>query len=194
MRQLYLLILISSLSHLAFAEQLPDKLPLCASCHNLNGISKDPSWPNLAHQSQQYMTKQLKDYKSGTRTSAIMQTYAKLLSDKDIEALSHYYSKQPLPKCIDTKPNAKGQTLYKLGNYKQGIPACSACHGPKGLGNDPAKYPLIAFQHSTYLLQQLQAFKHKARQNDSAGVMQQISKRLSEQDMKDVVEYIESLN
>lgn len=195
MRQLYFLILIPSLCGLAFAQQLPEKLPLCASCHNLNGISKNPSWPNLAHQSPKYMAQQLKDYQSGKRVSAIMQTYAKLLADKDIDALSKYYANQALPKNITiSKPsNSKGLALYKLGNYKKGIPACSACHGPKGLGNDPAKYPLIAFQNKSYLVQQLHAFKQKERNNDPAAIMQQISQRLCEQDIKDVIEYIESL-
>jgi cytochrome c553 len=196
MRQLYFLIFMLGLSNSGMTQPSPEKLALCASCHNSNGISKDNHWPNLAHQSQKYMSQQLKDYQSGQRVSAIMQAYAKLLSDKDIEQLSAYYASQPLPPApLKRKsPNHQGLSLYKLGNYKQGIPACSACHGPKGLGNDPAKYPALALQNKAYLSQQLYAFKHKERKNDTAAIMQQISERLSEQDIKDVVDYIEDLS
>ena len=193
MRPLCLFILLQSLSSMLLANNLPEKLAICSSCHNINGVSSNPQWPNLAHQSKQYMVAQLKAYKSGQRNSAIMQAYAKMLSDDEILQLADYYAKQPRPQA-QALISSKGEQLYRLGDYKRGIPACSACHGPKGYGNDPAKYPALAGQQSSYLLQQLQAFKAGQRTEDSAKIMQRISQRLTEQDMKYLVAYMQTLS
>lgn len=174
---------------------VPARLPLCASCHGMDGKSLQPIWPNLAGQSQKYMAEQLSLYKNKKRPSDIMQNIAALLNDQDIEELSAYYSQQP---CLTspTKPlplHKAGEQLYKLGDYKRKIPACSACHGPLGRGNDPAKYPGLAKQNQEYFIQQLYAFKNHQRNTDPMGVMQDISARLSTDDMQALADYIQSL-
>ena len=37
-----------------------------------------------------------------------------------------------------------GEKLYRGGDKARGIPACMACHGPTGAGNEPAKFPALA--------------------------------------------------
>jgi len=173
----------------------PAKLPLCASCHGMDGKSLQPIWPNLGGQSQKYMAEQLYLYKNKKRPSDIMQNFATLLNDQDIEELSAYYSKQPnLTSPTEPHPLQKaGERLYKLGDYKRKIPACSACHGPLGRGNDPAKYPAIAKQNREYFIQQLYAFKNHQRKTDPSNVMQDISGRLSEDDMQALADYIQTI-
>ena len=173
----------------------PTKLPLCASCHGIDGKSLQPIWPNLAGQSKKYMAEQLFLYKNKKRPSDIMQNFAALLNDQDIEELSAYYSQRPyLSSPVEKNPLQKaGEHLYKLGDYKRKIPACSACHGPLGLGNDPAKYPGIAKQNREYFIQQLYAFKNHQRKTDPMSVMQDISARLSADDMQALAEYIQTL-
>lgn len=173
----------------------PVKLPLCASCHGMDGKSLQPIWPNLAGQSQKYMAEQLSLYKNKKRPSDIMQNFAALLTDKDIEELSAYYSQSPnRSPPVEKNPLQKaGENLYKLGDYKRKIPACSACHGPLGRGNDPAKYPGIAKQNREYFIQQLYAFKNHQRKTDPMSVMQDISARLSADDMQVLAEYIQTL-
>jgi len=63
----------------------------CASCHGSKGISYGPLWPNLAGLSSAYIEKQLKDFRSEKRENAMMNLYAKPLSDEDIKHLSAYY-------------------------------------------------------------------------------------------------------
>ncbi len=173
----------------------PASMPLCASCHGMDGKSLQPIWPNLAGQSQKYMAEQLYLYKNKKRPSDIMQNFAALLNDQDIEELSAYYSQRPyLTSPTEPHPLQKaGEHLYKLGDYKRKIPACSACHGPLGRGNDPAKYPAIAKQNREYFIQQLYAFKNHQRKTDPSGVMQDISGRLSEDDMQALADYIQTL-
>lgn len=68
------------------------KAATCAACHGANGISMIPMYPNLAGQKEQYMAKQLKDFKSGKRKDPVMAPMAMPLSDADIANISAYYA------------------------------------------------------------------------------------------------------
>ena len=70
------------------------KSALCASCHGPAGISMSPLWPNLAGQKEQYLIKQIKAFRDGTRQDAMMAPMVAALSDTDIENLAAYYSSQ----------------------------------------------------------------------------------------------------
>ncbi|HYY16633.1 MAG TPA: c-type cytochrome, partial [Gammaproteobacteria bacterium] len=57
-----------------------------------NGKSANELWPNLAGQRAAYLAKQLKAFRSGTRTDPMMSPMAKPLTDADIENLAAYFS------------------------------------------------------------------------------------------------------
>jgi cytochrome c553 len=170
---------------ISFAK-LPEKLSLCITCHGKDGIALQKTWPNLNGQSQNYIIKQLQDYKSNKRIAPLMQPYAMLLNDQEMLELAQFYANLP----HETSKTNKSNRLYQQGDAKKRIPACSACHGPKGLGNDFAKFPKLAGQNAPYLLAELQAFKKHERQNDSYHMMQDISQRMSKEDMKNISEYL----
>lgn len=71
------------------------KSAACAACHGRNGIGTAPNFPNLAGQKSQYLTQQMKLFRSGERKSEQMNIVAKPLSDQDIENLSAYYESLP---------------------------------------------------------------------------------------------------
>ncbi len=64
----------------------------CAACHGATGTSMIPMYPNLAGQKEQYLSKQLKDFKSGARKDPVMGAMAMPLSDDDIANLAAYYA------------------------------------------------------------------------------------------------------
>jgi len=68
------------------------KAAVCAACHGMAGISANPLWPSLAGQKDQYMIKQLKAFKDGTRKDPLMTAQAAMLSDADMENLSAHFS------------------------------------------------------------------------------------------------------
>jgi cytochrome c553 len=70
------------------------KAALCASCHGPTGISMSPIWPNLAGQKEQYLVKQIKAFRDGTRQDPMMAPMVAALSDADIDNLAAYYSSQ----------------------------------------------------------------------------------------------------
>lgn len=64
----------------------------CVACHGAEGVSQNPLWPNLAGQKEQYLAKQLKDFREGRRNDPMMAPMAKPLSDDDIADLAAYYA------------------------------------------------------------------------------------------------------
>jgi len=70
------------------------KSAICASCHGPNGHSVNPLWPNLAGQKEQYLAKQIKAFRDGTRKDPMMAPMVAALSDDDIANLAAYYSAQ----------------------------------------------------------------------------------------------------
>ena len=68
------------------------KAAVCVACHGPAGISPQPLWPNLAGQKDQYMIKQMKAFKDGTRKDPLMSPQAAALSDEDMANLAAYFA------------------------------------------------------------------------------------------------------
>lgn len=164
----------------------------CATCHGQGGQSAAPNFPRLAGQNQNYLTKQLRDFASGVRTSSVMKDKAAVLNEAGIQALALHYSRQKAASTPsdDSLLAGVGQYIYERGNLYAGLPACLSCHGTQARGT--AELPRLAGQHPRYLEQQLKAFSGHQRRNDGA-VMNVIAARLSELERRAVSEYLASL-
>ena len=68
---------------------------VCQACHGMDGNSASPDYPKIGGQYPDYLSKALRDYKSGARKNPIMAGFAGTLSKQDIENLAEYYSSQP---------------------------------------------------------------------------------------------------
>ncbi|PID45537.1 MAG: cytochrome c4 [Proteobacteria bacterium] len=167
----------------------------CAACHGADGNSTNPEWPKLAGQGEAYIAKQLRDYRSGVRSDAVMSAQAKLIaSDEDVDDIAAYFASQTAkPGAGDKDKVEEGSLLYKGGKMSSKITACSACHGPTGAGNDPAKFPKLSSQHTKYLITQLKLFRSGTRNNDAGQMMRNIAEKMSDKDMEVVAEYITGL-
>ncbi len=66
----------------------------CTMCHGARGLSQ-ANTPNLAGQSPVAIYKELADFKTGARTSAIMAPLVADLSDADMRDLAAYYAYLP---------------------------------------------------------------------------------------------------
>lgn len=174
----------------------PNLVKTCTICHGVQGQSPNPQWPHLAGQHPQYFIKQLQDMKNpALREVPMMSALIGTLSPKDLDDLAAYYAKmKPIQGNTPTKYLKRGEQLYKLGDFTQRITACIACHGPKGMGNPKAGFPLIAGQNAAYIMVQLNAFKDGKRNNDLNHIMHSISSRMKQEDMEAVAHYIEGLH
>ncbi|MDP1603511.1 MAG: c-type cytochrome [Legionella sp.] len=178
------------------ATTAPEKAALCVACHGPKGNSTNPEWPNIAGQHSAYLNKQLHDFKEAkTRNVPVMTAIVAGLTNEEMLELSDFYSKEPLAEgSMPAKYLKRGEELYRGGDLDKHISACIACHGPKGTGNAQAGFPVLSGQHALYTIQQLKAFKDKARRNDLNEIMHDISIRMAPEDMEAVAYYIQGLH
>jgi len=71
---------------------------------------------------------------------------------------------------------------------KEKATACAACHGVDGVSASPM-FPTIAGQHADYLIQTLNDYKNKKRNNP---IMQGTAATLSDEDIEDLAAYFAS--
>jgi len=167
-------------------------LPACASCHGVAGNSTIATNPRLAGQVGAYLHKQLIDFTSPARAQPIMSTYAKMLSEEEKANIAAYLSsQQPKAGAARNKDTLElGRKIYRGGIADRGVAACASCHGATGAGV-PIQYPRLAGQHQDYTFAQLQAFRSGTRTNSPQ--MATLAKRLSDDEMKAVADYIAGL-
>ena len=67
---------------------------LCIACHAIDGNSSISMNPKLAGQHSAYITKQLMNFKNGTRENAVMAGIVASLTEDDMKNLGLYFSMQ----------------------------------------------------------------------------------------------------
>ncbi|MGJ7483808.1 c-type cytochrome [Variovorax sp. LT2P21] len=176
----------------AIFNATPANSQSCASCHNADGNSAIAANPKLAQQHPEYILKQLQEFKSGKRKSAIMKPYASALSDEDMRNVAWFVgSKTVKPGFAKEKDLVSlGEKIYRGGIADRTIPACASCHSPNGAGL-PAQYPRLGGQHADYTTAQLVAFRDGVRANSPQ--MTGVAAKLNDREIKAVSDYIAGL-
>lgn len=176
------------------AEQGQAKSATCVACHGADGNSPNPEWPNLAGQHAPYILKQLQAFKSGARQNPLMSPIAMTLSEDDMADLAAYFSTQTLSGLeADPEKVELGQRIYRGGDLETKVAACIGCHGPRGMGNPTALYPAIQGQHATYVAAQLRAYRAGTRQTDPEGMMRDVTRTMSDEQIDAVAAYVQGL-
>ncbi|MFZ5542901.1 MAG: c-type cytochrome [Pseudomonadota bacterium] len=165
---------------------------VCAACHTTDGSRGSPANPILAGQHPEYIAKQLADFKSGKRDSAVMKGFASTLSEDDMRNVAAFYaSKSAKPGFAKNKELVVlGEKIYRGGIPEKQVPACSGCHSPTGAGI-PAQFPRIGGQHADYVEAQMTGFRAGARANGP--MMATIAAKMSDKEIKAVSDYIAGL-
>jgi cytochrome c553 len=117
----------------------------------------------------------------------------------------YFATKKPRPGSARDKALAElGQKIYRGGNSKTGLPACSSCHLPTGAGL-PAQYPRLAGQYADYTYAQLQGFAKgdrgseiktpdgKSLEDTRGRIMAGVATKMSDREMRAVAEYVSGL-
>lgn len=173
-----------------------DKSAMCAGCHGDKGMAAAPNFPNLAGQFQKYIERQMLDYQNGKRVDPMMTDMAKAVTDmQDLMDIAAYFATQ---KRMAGKPSsdkdlvAKGKKIFMEGNAATGVYACSNCHGDTGYGKTAKNniFPVIHGQTRDYLLKTMNDYKSGERRNDPGGMMGDIAKKMTDDEIKAVVEFI----
>ncbi|QAU35867.1 c-type cytochrome [Janthinobacterium sp. 17J80-10] len=164
----------------------------CVACHGAAGNSTIAQNPKLADQHEAYLVKQLHDFKGPQRNNPVMTTIAKALTDDDIRNIAAFLDAQvQKPGAAKNKDTVElGKKIYRGGIAEKNVPACAACHSPTGAGI-PAQFARIGGQHQDYTDAQLKAFRSGARKNSPQ--MTTIAKRLSDEEIQAVADYVAGL-
>jgi cytochrome c553 len=167
-------------------------IPACVSCHGAAGNSTIAQNPKLAAQHEAYIFKQLANFKTPDRNNPIMSPIAKALTDEQMKNIAAYLDAQvQKPGAAKNKDTIDlGKKIYRGGIAEKNVPACAGCHSPSGAGI-PIQFARLAGQHQDYTAAQLTAFRSGTRKNSVPMVA--IAKRLSDDEIKAVADYIAGL-
>lgn len=188
----------------------------CAGCHGTTGQGNaEMGFPALAQLPAPYFSKQLADFRAGTRTGAqplvhhdfnvaadynyyvrFMRAAARGVSASDAETLGSYFAAQarakvPAPK-VSPEVLALGKNIATNGAWDRQVPPCFKCHATNGMGVPPS-FPPIAGQHAAYTARQLMAWKKGDRTNDPQKLMTFTAQQLSDEEIQAVAAYLATL-
>ena len=206
---LLLSLLFSSISIFAASGEMAEVNPMkkgdaekgsklvgtCVACHGADGNSVVGQWPTLAGQRESYLFEQLEHIRDEERVIAVMKGLLNNYSDDDLRDVSAFYANQKTKVSQADEANlALGQQIYRAGNLKSGVPACTGCHGPAGKGLESAQYPMLGGQKAEYVVTSLIAYQTGERAIDEHGkIMQGIATRLTIEEIRAVANYVSGL-
>jgi cytochrome c553 len=180
---------------------------VCAACHGPDGNSAAPNFPKLAGLGEVYLFNQLQAIQTKKRTISEMTGILDTYTDQQLADIAAFYNTKTIQLAGAQKMNvqvnsgaevnalALAEKLYRSGNAESNTPACSGCHSPKGLGNEPAGYPRISGQNPAYIEKQLRDYRAGKRTTDGdAQIMRGVTQHLSDADIVALANYIGGLN
>ena len=173
----------------------------CTACHGEGGVSTKELIPTLAGMDPAVIYKQLADYRSHKRLSAVMNAIGEALSVKNSADVASYYAGRPfgLPPVIGVRVPEGGRSLEQsnpairlvfAGDPARGIAPCSACHGPGGY---KLSAPALQHQRTDYIESELLAFAQGMRQNDISEQMRTVARQLTPEEMHAVAVYYNAM-
>jgi cytochrome c553 len=170
----------------AQAQAIEQKAAVCQACHLTGTLQSTAVIPNIWGQSEGYIYRQLRDFKSGARNApedAAMRGFAATMSDADMLEIAKYASTQPWPK---VEPISTDTALLKKGAYAMAMLPCGGCHFNdwKGFSANPR----IGDQSTAYLAATIRQFRSGSRANSPG--MSDLVRTLDEADIDAVAAYL----
>lgn len=191
-------LLSAALSVASQADELQAKLDYCKTCHGLSGQGYRGYFPmpRLAGQQVEYLENQLRAFIERRRVNPIMANVAHALSPSMVGALAaHFRHLDPRP--IGGAPRnslALGKRIFDDGLPDSNVPACSACHGSDGRGQN--EIPRLAGQLYEYTVAQLTGWSKARGQGtkvDTSAIMAPTAHNLSRPQVEAVAAYVSTL-
>ena len=177
---------------------LDAKLLYCKTCHGLQaqGYRGYLPMPRLAGQQPQYLENQLRAFIERRRTNPVMANVAHVLTPSMVSGLAaHFENFDPPP--IGGAPRhslAQGKEIFENGLPESNVPACSACHGAEGKGQN--EIPRLAGQLYEYTVAQLSGWSKVRGQGtavDTSAIMAPTAHNLTHAQIEAVAAYMSTL-
>jgi cytochrome c553 len=176
-----------------------DKAIICIGCHGFDGNSDNGEYPKLAEQHENYLIKQLLDFKSGARKEEHMSSMIEAIDKSDIPDVAAFFASQKRKTHrheTNTTDNIKkdfGKQIYQNGLQNKNIPACTSCHGEKAEGITALNSPSLTHQHTEYIAKMLKDFRSNTRSNDPGKMMRTVAAKLTDEEINALANYISNL-
>lgn len=162
----------------------------CQTCHRQDASGR-PKFdiPRLSGQHASVLIKQLMDIRSDRRVNTEMRDYMadSDLTLQDFADMAAYLQSLPVAGGVAQGPPElvpRGQALYASD--------CAGCHGERGEGRGELFYPMLASQHYSYLLRELDLIRTGQRGNSNPA-MPPILDKYSADDKRAVAAYLAQL-
>lgn len=145
----------------ALAQNIAEKVEVCARCHGQDGKPIDKTLPVIWGQRFGYIYIQLRDFKRGDRKNKIMQPIASSLEKDDMLAIAEYFSKKPWPDL--GQPRSPKDVAERALSAEHSV-GCTGCHLDRFQGDGTV--PRLAGQSREYLTKTIADFRTRARGNN----------------------------
>jgi len=167
--------------HAAEAQTaLGGKLVVCGVCHGVDGSPKLEGVPVIWGLQENYILKQLREFRRGDRASEVMKKVATTLTEEELAPAAAFFAAKHWP---DQAKNVSSPSPPPT------MAICEACHQPKMVGGVAA--PRLAGQKYDYLVESMRHFADGQRKNspEMTGIMGAVSAP----DREAMARYISSL-
>ena len=182
------------------ATPVPDTLAqralACTGCHGKEGrAAPDGYYPRLAGKPAGYLYNQLVNFRDGRRDYGLMSELIAPLSDAYLKELAGHFASLDLPYPPPQRPTAspaeltRAEQLIRQGDTTRRLPACTACHGERLTGTQPAVPGLLGLSRD-YLNGQLGAWRSGQRRAQAPDCMAAIAKALTEAEINSMTQYL----
>ncbi|MDJ0709115.1 MAG: c-type cytochrome [Woeseiaceae bacterium] len=172
----------------------------CVACHGANGEGNPTlSSPAIAGQSEEYLVRQLQNFRSGIRGTTPGDTAgaqmgpmaAALADDAAVADVAAHIARldAPIHEATVSGDSGNGSKLY--------VSRCGACHAGRAEGNDALFAPRLTGLRDAYIIRQVQNFRtgtRGAHADDKYGKQMAImAKVVTDQELKDIVAFLNEL-
>ena len=186
----------------AQGQTVPDSLAqralACTGCHGKQGrAAPDGYYPRLAGKPAGYLYNQLLNFRDGRRDYGLMSELIAPLSAAYLKELAGHYASldlpypPPPPASLTAPELARAAQLARQGDPARGVPACTACHGERLTGSQPAVPGLLGLSRD-YLNGQLGAWRSGQRRAQPPDCMARIARSLSDADLNALTQFLAS--
>ncbi|AMN39168.1 c-type cytochrome [Rhodoplanes sp. Z2-YC6860] len=167
--------------HAAEAQTvLGGKLVVCGVCHGVNGLPKLEGVPIIWGLQENYILKQLREFRHGERASDTMKKVAVTLTEEEVAPAAAHFA---------TKQWPAGPTNVSFPSPPPTMAICEACHQQKLVGGVAA--PRLAGQKYDYLVESMRRFAEGERKNSPE--MSSLMQAISASDREAMARYISGL-
>jgi cytochrome c553 len=156
------------------------KVLVCNACHGENGVPKNATIPVIWGQQENYLVKQLHDFKSGDRNFEVMSWMTINFSPAELTTAAASFAKKSWP----VRPVGAAATLPPAM-----AAVCQVCHQQNFVGGLAA--PRLAGQSYEYLVETMRRYAEGERANSPE--MKTIMAAISPAEREAIARYISGL-